>query len=131
MSNLTTILSVNNVVSSLLNYSDIVSLKGIRIFTFDTYLTNYIRHSDFAGNVDDIFVTFPRTKEGLQQLVQAFYNNGSSDNHVLLLDAPIVNNVHSKYPCSTRVLHETINHFNYGFIAKTNEQLTKINKNLF
>lgn len=58
-------------------------------------------------------------------------NSEETLNHVLMVDFPIVHNVVSKYPCTTSVLHETLNDFNYGVIVKDATVLKTLNSLLY
>lgn len=64
VSNLTTMLALRRRVSSISSYNDIINSENVRIYTFQNYVGTYINPSDFKGKQEDIFITFPHTKDG-------------------------------------------------------------------
>ncbi|KAL4459893.1 hypothetical protein ABPG74_003419 [Tetrahymena malaccensis] len=134
VSNLTVLLAQNKNTSQISSFQDIINSSDIKIYTFTDYVGTYINPAIFKGQQQDIFVTFPKTKDGLNQLVQQFYQSSNSQNllnHVLMIDFPIVHNINSLYPCTTSILYETLSNFNYGVITKNQAIIKTLNSLLY
>ncbi|EAR90882.2 ligand-gated ion channel protein (macronuclear) [Tetrahymena thermophila SB210] len=134
VSNLTVLLAQSKNISQISSFQDIINSADVKIYTFQEYVGTYINPSIFKGKQQDIFVTFPKTKDGLNQLVKEFYQSSNSQNylnHILLIDFPIVHNINSLYPCTTSILYETLSNFNYGVITKNQAVLKSLNSLLY
>ncbi|KAL4506591.1 hypothetical protein ABPG72_000162 [Tetrahymena utriculariae] len=134
VSNLTVLLAQNKNISQISSYQDIINSRDVKIYTFSDYVGTYINPSIFKGKQQDIFVTFPKTKDGLNELVKQFYQSSNSQdllNHVLMIDFPIVHNINSLYPCTTSILYETLSNFNYGVITKNLAVIKTLNSLLY
>lgn len=130
VSNLTTIISSRMVQAQLPTYGDVIASSKATIFTFDPYVTRYTPGtSKFQGKIKQ----YPKSKSGLSQLISEFLSNDieNYEYNVLLLDSPIVYYVHSTYPCSTSVILETLNNFNYGLISYNSALISSFNTLLY